>query len=217
MMGKFIVFEGIDGSGKTTQTKLLLDFFRKQKIKSSFYKFPQYSKNIYGQLIADFLAGKLGRLEEVSPYLISLAYALDRSTVGDKINQEKKSGKIVVTDRYSASNKAYQASRLPKVEQGKFIHWLDELDYKVNQNPKEDLVVLLDMPINEALNLITDRKKDLLEKRELLEETRGVYLKLSKNSKNWLVINCIDENGKLKGKNKIHEEVISVLKAKGVF
>lgn len=217
MTGKFVVIEGIDGAGKTTQTKLLLNFLKKQKIKTSFYKFPQYSKNIYGQIIADFLSGKFGELEKVNPYLISLAYALDRSTVRDKLNEEKRQGKIIITDRYSASNKAYQASRLKPSEQKKFIDWLEELDHKVNQNPKADLVILLDMPVKESLKLIDDRKKDLLEKKEILEKTRKIYLKLAKQDNRWEIINCIDQKGKLKSKNKIHEEIVETLKKKYII
>lgn len=214
---QFIVIEGIDGAGKSTQTELLLKFFKKQKRKTSYYKFPQYQKNVYGRLIADFLAGKLGSLDKVNPYLISLAYALDRASVRDQILKDKKSGKLIVVDRYSASNKAYQAPRLNKAEQERFISWLDDLDYKVNHNVAEDLNILLDIPVHKALELINERKKDLLEKESQLEETRKIYLKLAKEKKRWIVINCLDNKGQLKTKPEIHKEIVEILSQKNII
>lgn len=217
MHGRIIDFEGIDGSGKTTQTALLLKFLKKKQIQTQFYKFPQYKKTIYGKLVADFLAGKLGSLKEVNPYLISLAYGLDRATVADKIRLERKSGKLVVFDRYVSSTKAHQASRMSKTEAGKFLDWLDNFEYKVNKMPKEDLVILLDMPVKNSFELIDDRKKDLLEQKDLQEKTRQIYLKLAKGNKHWLVIDCVDGAGNLKSRSSIHQEIVAVLSQKNII
>ncbi|HSX58349.1 MAG TPA: dTMP kinase [Candidatus Saccharimonadales bacterium] len=215
MQGKIIDFEGIDGTGKSTQAKLLLNYLTKIKKKHSFYKFPQYKKTAFGKMVKDFLSGKLGELKHSNPYLISLPYAFDRQTVADNIRQEKAEGKIVVFDRYAYSTTAHQASRLPESKQKEFIDWQFNLEYKVNQLPKEDVVILLEMPVEESLRLISGRKRDLLEQKTLQEKTRKIYLKLAKkNPHHWLIINCIDPKGKLKSKNKIHQEIVELLKGR---
>ncbi len=211
MKGQIIVFEGIDGSGKSTQTDLLLTYLKKRKISTKYYKFPQYKKTIYGRMVGDFLSGKLGSLENINPYLISLPYALDRASVADQIKREKAAGNILVFDRYVASTKGHQASRLNGVEQKQFLEWQDKLEYGINKMPKEDLVFLLDLPVKNSLELIDNRQKDLLEQKELQEKTRQIYLSLAQeNPKRWVLIDCL-ENGKLKSKNQIHQEIVEIM------
>lgn len=210
-LGKLIVLEGIDGSGKSTQTDLLLKYLSKRKIKNSYYKFPQYKKTYYGKLILDFLNGKFGTSSQVPSELISLAYSLDRVEVKDKINQELSEGTIVVIDRYVGSSKAHQASRVEKNKVKQFLNWLDNYEYKVNKVPREDLVILLDIPIEQSFKLMSLRKKDLMEQQDLQETSRQIYLDLSRANKHWVVINCVDLEGKLKSKEKIHQEILQIL------
>jgi dTMP kinase len=216
MRGKLIVFEGIDGSGKSTQADLLLRFLKKKKIKTSFYKFPQYKRTIYGKMVLDLLKGKFGKIEGIDPYLAALPYAFDRAIVAEELKFKKENGEILVFDRYISSTKAHQASRLNSEEKREFLNWIDTLEYKVNKLPKEDLIILLDLPVETALNLIRDRKKDLLEKKGLQEKTRKVYLDLAKENKNWLRVNCF-EKGRLKTRDEIHQEIVEILKKKKVL
>lgn len=220
MHGKIIDFEGIDGTGKSTQVKLLLNYLAKNKIATSYYKFPQYQKTFHGKTITKFLRGEFGTISEVSPYLISLVYAMDRVMVKEELFDDLNEGRIIICDRYAPSNKAHQAAKMIEPKRNEFLAWLDELDYKVNKMPREDYVILLDMPVGESFKLLKKipRKKDIHETETVyMEEARKVYLKMAGRDKNWLVINCVDEKGKLKSKNKIHEQIISVLKSKSII
>lgn len=217
MDGKLIDFEGIDGSGKSTQVDLLLTYLKKNKLKHSYYKFPQHQKTFFAKTIDRFLQGEFGKLDKVPPHLISLAYAFDRALVRDKIYADLNEGKIIVCDRYVNSNKAYQASRLPKNKRAEFLHWLDELDYKVNQNPREDLVIFMDIPVEKSLELRKSRvAMDLLEQNKPLQKTYEVYLSLFKKGKNWLRVNCVNSKGEIRSKEEIHQEIVKKLKEKKV-
>ena len=216
MRGRIIDFEGIDGSGKSTQAKLLASYLAKNRKKFSFYKFPQYQATFHGKTISKFLRGEFGLIGDVSPYLISLAYALDRVSAKEAIFDDLNDGKIAVCDRYAPSNKAHQAAKLPPASRARFIRWLDELDYKVNKMPREDYVILLDIPVEVSLQLLkkASRKKDIHEADgPYLEETRRVYLRLAKADRgHWLVVDCVDEEGRLKSRQRIHQEIIKLLK-----
>lgn len=220
MHGKIIDFEGIDGTGKSTQVKLLLNHLTKLKKAHCYYKFPQYQKTFHGRTITKFLHGEFGTISDVSPYLISLAYAMDRVTAKEELFDDLNDGKIIICDRYAPSNKAHQAAKMIEPKRADFLNWLDELDYKVNKMPREDWVVLLDMPVETSFKLLKKipRKKDIHETAAAyMEEACKVYLKMAKGNPHWIVINCIDGKGKLKSKNQIHKEIVEILSQKNII
>ena len=220
MHGRIIDFEGIDGTGKSTQAKLLLNYLTKIKKRHSFYKFPQYQKTFHGRTITKFLRGEFGTISDVSPYLISLAYAMDRVTVKEELFDDLNEGKLIICDRYAPSNKAHQAAKMIEPKRAEFLNWLDELDYKVNKMPREDWVILLDMPVENSFKLLKKipRKKDIHETEQpYMEEARKVYLNMAKGNHHWLVINCIDGKGKLKAKNQTHKEIVEILSQKNII
>lgn len=221
MHGKIIDFEGIDGTGKSTQIKLLAKYLTKTRKKFSLYKFPQYQKTFHGKTVSKFLRGEFGAINEVSPYLISLAYAMDRVTVKEQLFDDLNDGKIVLCDRYAPSNKAHQAAKIKEAKRNEFLAWLDELDYKVNKMPREDYVLLFDMPVDESFKLLKKipRKKDIHETaKTYMEDARKVYLKLAKaDPKHWLIVNCVGENGTLLSKNKVHQKIVETLKNQDII
>jgi len=125
-----------------------------------------------------------------------------------------KEGKIVVCDRYVYSSGAYQGAKFPPLQQTNFLKWLEELEYKENQMPKEDLNIFLDVPVRHSFELQkkTGRKKDLFEESvNFLESVRGVYMRLKNLKKNWVVIECLKED-KMRSREEIHQEIVGILK-----
>jgi len=220
MKGKLIVIEGADGSGKATQTKLLKAYLEQKNYPVETIDFPRYWDSFHGKTIARYLKGEFGDVDSVSPYLISLAYSLDRATAKREMNSWLREGKIVLANRYATSNMAHQAAKLPESKREHFLNWLMELEYKVNKIPKEDLVIYLHVPTATAQVLIQNRgrKGDIHEKNyAYLTETAKMYETFSKKFKHWVKINCVDKNGILRTKENIHKEVVKVLKAKKII
>lgn len=213
MHGRMIVFEGIDGSGKSTQVELLLAYLKSKKKKFSYYKFPQYEKTFHGRVVSRFLQGEFGSVNTVNPHLISLAYAMDRTTAKDNLYQDLNRGKIIICDRYVSSSKAHHGAKFEAKKQKDFIAWIDELEYDINNLPREDLTILLDIPANVSFELQKKmgKKKDIHEEAlDYLENVRGVYLKLAKD-KHWAAVNCLAENS-LRTPEEIHLEILGLLK-----
>ncbi|MCH8821281.1 dTMP kinase [Patescibacteria group bacterium] len=211
--GKLIVIEGLDGSGKTTQLKLLKSYFEKNNTPFETISFPRYKKSFHGRTVAKYLRGEFGETDSVNPYLVSLAYAMDRATAKWKMNKWLREGKIIITDRYATSNMAHQAAKLPEKERDKFLKWDEELEYKVNKIPKENIVVYLYVSVEVAKNKTKSRGKQDIHERDFnyLVETGNMYEKLSRRYKHWVKINC-EKKGKLRSKEDIHKEIVKVLR-----
>jgi dTMP kinase len=159
MRGSFIVIEGPDGSGKETQTKFLAEKFSERGIPYAVFDFPRYQNSFFGELVGRFLKGEFGGLSDVSPYLASLTYAGDRWQAGPEIRKTLESGTNVISNRYFLSNVAHQTVKLPPEKQDDFIKFLKVLEYEIYQIPKEDLNIILHIPIHICAELI-ERKKD---------------------------------------------------------
>jgi len=111
MKGKFIVIDGSDGSGKATQTKILIDTLKKQKYRIKTIEFPQYGKKS-AAMVEQYLTGKYGTANDVGPYVASVFYAVDRYAASFKIRDWLKKGNIVVSNRYVSSNKGHQLTKI---------------------------------------------------------------------------------------------------------
>lgn len=212
-IGKLIVIEGSDGSGKTTQLKLLKFYLEKNNIPIETISFPRYKKSFHGRTVAKYLRGEFGETDSVNPYLVSLAYAMDRATAKWKMNKWLREGKIILADRYATSNMAHQAAKLPEKERDKFLKWDEELEYEVNKIPKEDIVVYLHVPVEIAKKKIKSRgRQDIHEKNiEFMKESGKMYEKLTRKYKHWVKINC-EKKGRLRSKEDIHKEIVKVLR-----
>lgn len=219
MKGKLIVIEGGDGSGKTVQSKRLVEYFKKKGRPVNYIEFPRYEKSFYGNVVARFLSGEFGKLDEVSPYLAAIVYALDRLDARQTLVSWIEKGNIVVANRYVPSNMAHQTAKLVPAEQEKFIAWIEEMEYAVNKLPKPDLVIYLHVPwnIGKELTLKQDIKNKYIGKEDIAEKnsdhrirTEAVYRMLAKKNKGWVRVNCV-ENGSLLSEEVIHEKVASIL------
>lgn len=227
--GKFIVFEGLDGSGKSTQTKLLISYLKRKGYKTAKIDFPQYGKKSAG-LVEEYLNGKYGQAEEVGPYVASIFYACDRYDASFKLREWLKQGKIVVSDRYIASNIGHQGGKIKsKKARLKYIRWLYELEYGLFQIPKPDATLILKTSSDFSLKLahiITDEEKK--RKREIylgqkkkdihdgnkshLDKALESYLQAAKEfPEDFKIVECI-EKGRLLSPEEIHQKIVQLLK-----
>ena len=161
--GKFFVLEGMDGSGKATQTALLVEALKKRGYEVKKIDFPQYGKASAG-LLENYLKGVYGSAEAVGAYRASIFYACDRYDLSSTIKQWLAEGKIIIADRYVASNIGHQGGKLisNKKDWGKYVSWLHNLEFAIFEIPKPDYTLIL--KISPALsmkmsNRITDKEK----------------------------------------------------------
>lgn len=215
MPGKLIVIEGIDGSGKATQTELLVKKLQKQGKQVKTIDFPQYDNTFFGKMVGRYLRGEFGQADDVSPYFASLLFALDRFEVKEKITKWLAEGNLVICNRYATSNAGHQAGKISDVGKRKeFVQWLEKTEYDVLGIPKPDKVILLDIPPDISQHLVdkkqqrsyTSEKRDIHEKSEdHLTNTRHAFLEMAK-AHSWIIIPCTAK-GKLLSKEEIHEKV----------
>lgn len=218
--GKIIVIEGTDGSGKATQTKLLVDRLKKERVPVKTMDFPRYRETFFGQMIGEALHGVYGDFLNVHPKIVSVLYAADRWKVKDKINQWLLDGFVVILDRYVGANQIHQGAKIGDMKlRQEFLKWLDRLEYKEFGIPRPNLTIFLDVDPLKARQLINQEKeKKIGGKRGLPEEdishqilTRATAQELAEVSRGWKRINCMDDEGILT-KAEIADEVYAVVK-----
>lgn len=214
LKGKLIALEGTDGSGKATQTQLLLERLRKEKYKVTSLSFPQYGKKSAG-LVEEYLAGSYGKPNEVNPYAASLFYALDRFDISSEIRRLLNLGFTILLDRYVDSNAGHQGGKIMDgKEREKFLAWLYNVEYKILNIPKPDLVLILHLPAEIGQNLVKNKSKKDGHEQDLvhLKNAESSYLWLAqKFSKDHILIECV-ENNTLLPPEKIHARVWEQIK-----
>src|SRR3989338_3622810 len=224
---KLIVFDGIDGSGKATQSLLLLRRLKKEGKRVRRIEFPQYSKNVFGKLVGENLRGAFGDFAKMDPRLASTLFAADRFESKEKIQRWLKAGEIVVADRYVSSNQIHQGGKIKDLKRRTaFLMWLDYLEYKIFGVPRPHVIIFLDVPVSTSLRLLGESKKKLSKKKEKyllgkkdILESNQQYLKqsyssallLAKHNRNWKRITCT-VSGELLSPQEIHEQVWEKLK-----
>lgn len=223
-VGKLVVIDGGDGSGKATQASLLSNYLTQHAMKHRTYDFPRYYTSFHGSIVGRMLKGEFGEFDSISPYLSSLAYALDRASVREEMSDFLKRGGFIISNRYATSSMAHQSAKFKKTaEQETFLEWIYDLEYKKHKIPKEDVVIYLYVPWKFGLEL--DQKKS---KRNYLGDTQldlaesniqhriaseKMYLSLCKAHTHWIKINCV-ENNTLRSREDIHTELLSILHRK---
>ena len=214
--GKLIVIDGIDGSGKGTQTALLVSRLKKAGQKAVGLNFPQYETQM-GHLIVEYLSGKYGI---INPYLAALLYATNRYEFKGKILDWLESGYILVLNRYISSNQIHQAANIDsKKDRRQFVDWISKLEYGTFGLPHPDLIFFLNLPAEVSYELVIKKSKharryikgtkrdilesDLTHQRKALKQAHEV---LKHYGEKTAVIECF-EKGKLLHRNKISDRI----------
>lgn len=204
MPGKLIAIEGVDSSGKRTQARLLLGRLKKEGFDPCLVSFPRYGC-FWGKLVKKYLRGEFGSLKDVRPEFASLLYSLDRYGAMPLIEQGLVNGRIVVCDRYIASNVAHQAAKFEGNARRLFVEWIGAVESRL---PKPMATIFLDLPVETSIKLMQfrNREKDIHEaNKPYLEAARQTYLELARKE-NWLCISCSSKNG-IRPREEIHEEL----------
>lgn len=218
--GKLIAFEGGDGSGKGTQLSLLVSTLKSRGIPHETMDFPRYEKSFFGDLAGRMLAGDFGGVNAIPSELAVLPYACDRWLLKEDISKWLNEGKIVVSNRYTASSAVYQAAKLPADKQYAFLDWVYKLEQEVIGLPKERLVLFFHVPVGISQVLVDkkgkraylgDKKKDIYEESIAIQEAvERLYLALAETRSNWKTIECV-AGGVIRPVGEIQKDILDVL------
>ena len=224
---KVFVIEGVDGAGKSTQIRLLKDFFSEKGYNCEYLHFPRTETPYFGELIARFLRGEFGSLNDVDPYLVAMLYAGDRKDASTVIRNWLMEGKVVLLDRYTYSNIAYQCAKLPEVSsQDKLMNWIFSLEFNHFAIPQPDLNIFLDVPFafteKNLAKTRTGNDRDYLNgTRDIHEESivfqkkvRDIYLRVSQSDERLAVVNCSNNDGVMLNSSEIFDLIIKIFKEK---
>ena len=203
-----IVLEGLDGAGKSTQLKMVTSYFSSLGRKVDYLHFPRYSAPIYGELIAKFLRGDFGAIDQVHPQLVALLFAEDRRDAGSLIRSWMNQGRVVVLDRYVYSNIAFQCAKLADKEESDALRdWILDLEYNRYGIPRPTLNLFLDVPLGFVdAKLRASRKggdRNYLEGKtdiheadiRFQEKVRTLYREQCALDDSFIRIDCGDEEG----------------------
>lgn len=212
-MGKLIVIEGTDGSGKSTQFKLLSQRLEQENHPFKRLVFPRYSEES-SALIRMYLGGQFGtKPSDVNAYAASAFYAVDRfASYKQDWGQWYENGGLVISDRYTTSNAVHQASKEQGQQQAEFLKWLYEFEYDRLQLPRPDLVIYLDMPTDFTEKLMRHREEETNTKADIHEKDMTYLATCRQTGRTaaqyygWKVITCV-EDGRMRSIEDIHEEI----------
>lgn len=204
----FIVLEGLDGAGKSTQIRKLRELLTARGIESEYVHFPRFDAPVFGELIARFLRGELGSVESVDPYIVALLFAGDRADMAPQIRAWQAEGKVVIVDRYVYSNIGYQCAKLTtEQERMRLKEWILDTEYSYYNIPRPDISLFLDVPFAFTAKSLTEQRegddraylkgeKDIHESSlDLQQMVRSVYLEASKSDEALRVIDCSNAEG----------------------
>lgn len=220
-MGKLIAIDGVDASGKQTQTTLLLSRLEKEGREVKMVSFPAYNKPS-SILVKMYLNGEFGENpSDVNAYATSTLFAADRfATYRTDWGTDYNGGTVILADRYVSSNLIHQASKIDDTEEKeKFLMWLDDLEYGIYNLPRPDVTIFLDMPPEYGAELMSGRlNKSNGDDKKDIHESDFSYLKKSYENAmfvaqkfNWKRISCI-KDGQIRSVDEIHEDIYSIVR-----
>lgn len=217
---KLIVIEGVDSSGKATQSKLLYNYLVEHGFDVSSVEFPNYASDS-SAAVKMYLNGDFGKNpDSVSAYAASVLFAADRFASVRGVWKDKFESGIVIADRYTTSNMVHQASKISDMhEKDKFLDWLYDLEYVKLGLPKPDLTIFLDMPVEYAKKLMKNRENKINHSQvKDIHESNDKYLYDAYNNAcavakkyNWTHIHCV-HNGVVRSVEDISAEILSYAK-----
>lgn len=219
-----IVIEGLDGAGKSTQIKLLQDYFNASNLDYRYLHFPRTDAPFFGEMISRFLRGELGSLEEVDPYIVALLYAGDRRDAADIISGWLKEGIYVLLDRYVYSNIAYQCAKLKdNRERSALREWIFKLEFNHFSIPRPAVNIFLDVPFSFTERKLSDGRSgddrsylngntDIHESSMIFQSAvRDVYLETALNDPTLTLLDCSGSEGEMLTAEEIHSRITGLL------
>ena len=217
-MGKLIVIEGTDGSGKSTQFGLLSEHLKNDSIDFHRLVFPRYDQES-SALIRMYLGGQFGTSpSDVNAYAASAFYAVDRyASYKMDWGQWYENGGLVLSDRYTTSNAVHQASKVPADEQDSYLQWLYDFEYKKLGLPRPDLTLYLDVPTDFTERLLRHREQDTNTKADIHEQDTQYLATCRQTGRSaadyygWTVIHCV-KDGVMRSIEDIHQEIYQYVK-----
>ena len=217
-MGKLIVIEGTDGSGKSTQFGLLTSRLEQERVAFQKLVFPRYSEPS-SALIRMYLGGEFGTSpNSVNAYAASTFYAVDRyASYKMDWGQWYENGGLVVSDRYTTSNAVHQASKEPEEKREAFLAWLYDLEYGKLELPRPDLILYLDVPTDFTETMMRRREQDTHTHADIHEQDLAYLAACRQSGKaaaefyGWQVIQCV-KDGAMRSIEDIHEEIYRLVR-----
>ena len=220
----FIVLEGVDGAGKSTQINRLRTMLSQRGITTQYIHFPRFDAPVYGDLIARFLRGELGTIDQVNPYLTALLYAGDRADAAPMIRKWLADGAAVIADRYVYSNIGFQCAKLnTPTERQQLKEWILDTEYHHFAIPKPDLSIFLDVPFAFTADRLRQTREgddreylkgaaDIHEASlDLQRAVREVYLQAAKTDEALRVIDCSTDNGQMASPDEIFAKIAALI------
>lgn len=214
-MGILITIDGLDGSGKQTQSEILYDRLTREGIKAKIVSFPDYESNS-SALVKMYLGGEFSHdPNAVNAYAASSFFAVDRvaSYISDW-KEDYENGTVIIANRYTTANAIHQLSKIDDTEERiRFLDWLYDFEFEKLRIPSPDLTLFLEVPVEISLGLIkarseeTGREIDIHENADHLNKAYSAAL-FSADRLGWTTVHC-SENGKMRTRESIADEIFA--------
>jgi len=218
MEKNFFAIEGTDGCGKATQTALLVERLWEAGYEARSIALPQY-RQPSACLVEEYKAGKFGHMLDVNPRKAAFCFAADRLTASLTVKRWLDQKMVVIADRWTASNFAFQGAKCVAQEIGfactNLIAWIDQLEHDFLNIPEPQLYIILDVFPETSARLLKDQGKILDGHEQSLsyqQKVRKVYLWLAdRHPDKYQVVQCCESDGAMLSEQEIHEKIWEIV------